>query len=198
MHNLSPFFLAVLGIIGVVLCCCLCRSCFCHYKKICKRSRKASQGLLVESTSSTTSSSPLDRLSGMDSTATSSRFGNNRYYSTFSRGVHFAEFSWVLFAIYTLYVHFYQDRAIILYKQGLPSLLAQFCWACRPCRVIRTWLSGGLSPQRIDIGFISSVEKQNLWKSASKFHEVVKTPTTNQYWCCWVQLQSSAMDVLAY
>ena len=104
MHNLSPFFLAVLGIIGVVLCCCLCRSCFCHYKKICKRSRKASQGLLVESTSSTTSSSPLDRLSGMDSTATSSRFGNNRYYSTFGRGVHFAQFSWVLFAIYILYV----------------------------------------------------------------------------------------------
>merc|ERR1712029_847201 len=43
----------------------------------------------VESTSSTSSSSPLDRLSGMDSTATSSRFGNNsfnRLYSSASPG----------------------------------------------------------------------------------------------------------------
>ena len=137
MHNLSPFFLAVLGIIGVVLCCCLCRSCFCHYKKICKRSRKASQGLLVESTSSTSSSSPLDRLSGMDSTATSSRFGNNRYYSTFGVSTlhNFHEF--YLQFTFCMYIHFYQDRAIILYKQALPSLLAQFCWACR---VIRTWV----------------------------------------------------------
>ena len=167
MHNLSSFFLAVLGIIGVVLCCCLCRSCFCHYKKICKRSRKASQGLLVESTSSTTSSSPLDRLSGMDSTATSSRFGNNRYYSTFGRGVHFSQFSWVLCIIHILCVHFHQDRAIILYVQALPSLSAQFCWECR---VVRTWVQVFFQN-----GFHYTRWKTKLLKI--QFHEVVDMPS---------------------
>ena len=68
------FVFAVLGIIVLISSCCLCKSCFCYYKKICKIRPKKSQALLESTTSSS-----LDRLSAMDSISGSGTNSVNRY-----------------------------------------------------------------------------------------------------------------------
>ena len=78
------YFVSVAGlcVIGCLLCSFFwCKSCRCHYKKICPL-RKGSQALLESSSSS---SSSLDHLSTLSSSSASSSGSSQWEFFTFSR-----------------------------------------------------------------------------------------------------------------